>query len=67
MYQRNEEIRRLPQYLSAKCVTRIRKRGFEVKVLGLSEEQQPKANIKQHKRMVGKEKMVDFKLANNES
>ena len=52
-----DEIRRLLSHYRVKCVTQYQRTRFEVKVLGHSTEQQPKANLQQHKRTVEKEKM----------
>ena len=43
MYQRNNEIRRLPRHFRVKGVTQCQKTRFEAKVLGLSAGRQPKA------------------------
>ena len=67
MYQRNEEIKRLPRHFRAKCVTQCQKSMSEAKVLGLSAGQRPKANNQQDKRMVAKEKMDCFDLVIDES
>ena len=60
MYQRRDEIRRLPRHFKGKCIIQCQKTSCEAKVLDLSAGEGHKANIQQHKRMIEREKIDSF-------
>lgn len=55
MYQKSDEIWRLPRHFRTKCITQSQKTRLELKVVVLLTGQRPKARSQQHRIMVNNE------------